>query len=1043
MMKLKFTCIIIILLCLPMAWLQAQTVSGVVTDAETSEPLIGANVAVKGGAAGAVTDINGNYTINIDGGEVLVFTYVGYRELEISIDGRSTIDVQMKAGSDLDEVIVVGYQEKKKSDLTGSVAVVDMDAVGKMPYANVLQSLQGRVAGVNITQDGQPGEGRTQIRVRGITTLNNNSPLFVVDGIPTTESLANLNPNDIESIQVLKDAAAASIYGSRSAGGVVVITTKKGRAGKVSIDAGILNGVQTLGNKIDLLNATEWGESYWAAFRNSFPNATPQHPLYGTGETPVISNIPLLTPSNRQIYIFTPEGTDWYDAVYQNAFQQQYYFNVSSGNEKSSVLFGASYYDQEGLIKNTYFDRLTARLNSDYKFTDWLKIGENMSVSFSDQVQIGSQQGQDGIPLDVIRQHPLLPVYAFDSTYAGKIGGLPDVRNMVSVLDKNQDNTTDSWRVFGNVYAQADVFKAIPAIPTEHSLTLKTTLGIDYSNFYNRQFNAAFQEGDFDVQDNSLTNTFGKGLTRTWINTLEYKFSQGNHAITFLGGMESVDYDYTFLTATRNSFEVESPSFTYLSAGAGSQTNGGGGTEWGLLSYFGRADYTLMDKYLFSATLRYDQTSRLNTDGIFPAASFGWRISEEPFMNSLKEGKILDNAKVRLSYGQQGNQSVGDFATLSIFGADVNHADYDILGSNSGVLQGYRVISTGNPNLRWETTEQYNAGIDLNLFDYRVNFSLDYYLKNTYDILLRAPQIAALGEGDFPFVNAAEVRNTGLDLQLGYTRYQPNSDWGFSTQFQLNTFSNKVISLGEGIANIGNEGEEYINGGDGPTRIVVGRPIGSFYGYQVQGIFQTVEEAQSAPDQGGNDVGRLQYADINGDTLLNDLDRTYIGAPYPDFSMGLNLEASYKNFSLSAFLYSAIGQDVYNEMKWYMDFAQNGNFNRSTRILDAWSPTNTSSTIPAPTLTNANVEDRPSDYFVEKASYLRLRSLRLGYEVPKQFTKGYNVNVYTEVQNVFTVSGYSGVDPEVPHAGNNNFPGIDRGVYPLPRTFMIGINVKN
>lgn len=1043
-MRLKLKLLCLMWFCSNLLLAQEKTISGTITDAETSEPLIGAFVKVKGVDIGSITDIEGAYKIDVpENLNTLIFSYTGYQSQEITIGTQTTIDVKLAVGKNLEEVVVVGYQTKKKVDLTGAVEVVDMEEIGKMPYANVLQSLQGRVSGVNIIQDGQPGEGRTQIRIRGITTLNNNNPLFVIDGIPSVENLSNLNPNDIESIQVLKDAAAASIYGSRSAGGVVVITTKKGRKGKLNVDAGVLNGIQTTANKVDVLNAAQWGEVYWQAFQNTFPNAEPQHPLYGRGQVPVISTLPFLTPNGRQIYQFDATGTDWHDEVFQDALQQQYYVNISSGNDRGNVLFGVSYFDQEGMIQKTYYDRITGRLNSEMKITDWLKIGENLSVSFSEQVQIGSQQGQDGIPLDVIRQHPLLPVRALDGTYAGKIAGFPDVRNMVSILEKNENNTTDSWRVFGNAYIAANVFDAIPSLREKHDLILKSSLGIDYSNFYDVRFNAAFQEGDFDVQENSLYNGFGAGLTTTWINTLQYNFETGSHAVTFLGGMEAVDYNFKFLNGLRTGFEIETPDFTVLSAGSGDQVNAGGGTEWGLLSYFGKVDYVYDDKYLLSGTLRYDRTSRLNTDGIFPAVSLGWRLGQEKFVqDAFAESGIVSDAKIRLSYGEQGNQNIADFATISVFGADQNHADYDLSGTNNGVSQGYRVISKGNPNLVWETTSQYNFGIDLNLFDYKVDLTFDYFRKETKDILLRSPQIAALGEGDFPFVNAAIVSNNGFDLSIGYTHPTTN-DFSFSAQLQVTKFNNEVTSLGENIANIGNEGEEYINGSDGPTRIAIGQPIGAFYGYIVDGIFQTAEEAQNAPDQGGgNGIGRLRYRDINSDSIINELDRTYIGAPYPDYSLGLNLSATYKDITLSAFLYAGLGQEVYNEILWYTDFAQNGNFNRGTRILDAWSPSNTGSTIPAPTLNNNNNENRPSSYFVEEASYLRLRTVRLGYTLPENWTKNYNVNIYTEVQNAFTISDYSGVDPEVPYAGNSNFPGIDRGVYPLPRTFLVGINVK-
>ena len=917
-----------------------------------------------------------------------------------------------------------------------------MDEMGKISYANVMQALTGQVSGVTITQDGQPGSGRTQVRVRGLTTYTNNNPLIVIDGVPTEESIDNLNPNDIESIQVLKDAASASIYGSRSAAGVLIITTKKGKKGKLSIDAGLLNGVQTLGNKIELLDASQWGEIYWQAAQND--GISPDHPLYGDGPEPVIPNIPYLIPNGKQIYQFTREGTNWYDEVYRNALQQQYYLNLSNGSEKGNYFFGMSYFDQDGLIKETYYDRITGRFNSEFRLTDWITVGENLSLSFSNQVQIGSQQGQDGIPTDVIRQHPMLPVRDVFGNYAGKISGLPDVRNMVSVLEKNKDNNSESWRILGNVYAQADLLDAIRGSGSSFDLIAKTSLGIQYSNFYDRRFEAAYSEGDYDIQDNALTMNFGKGTTITWTNTLEYNMNLDNQSLKIMGGMETVAYKGDFLSGRRNSFEIESTDFTYLNAGNSStQVNAGSGNEWALLSYFGRADYSLLNKYLASGTLRYDKTSRFNDAGLFPAVSLGWKITEEEFMRNIlsKSGidRILGSMKLRAGYGEQGNQAVADNAIVSFLGPDVNHADYDITGSNTDAAAGYIVLQRGNPNLVWETTSQLNLGTDLLLFNRMLEVNFDYFLKNTRDILIRSPQIAAVGEGAEPFINAAKVNNNGFELNITHNYYNPGQDLRLNTQFTVNRFHNEVVSLGDSIANLGYEDEFYLLT-DGASRIATGYPIGTFYGYVVDGVFTSQEEVESHVTQRGKDIGRLRYENLNGDTLINDQDRTYLGSPHPKISFGLNFNADYKGFNLSLALYSSIGQKVYNETKWYTDFAQVGDFNRSTRILNAWSPDNPNSTIPAPTLDNTNNENRASSYYVEDASFLKLRTIRLGYSFPS--LSDFGLNIYGEIQNVFTLTNYTGIDPEVPHAGDANIPGIDRGVYPLPRTFMLGVNIK-
>jgi TonB-dependent starch-binding outer membrane protein SusC len=778
---------------------------------------------------------------------------------------------------------------------------------------------------------------------------------------------------------------------------------------------------------------------------------TPNTTLLGAGPTPQIPTDPFYISNGRQVYQLNKKGTDWYKAVYHNAPTQQYYLNVSNGTDKGSALIGASYYNQDGIIRDTYYDRLTLRINTDHKFANWFKVGENASIAYSKQVQTATQQTQDGIPLDVIRQNPLLPVRDVEGNYAGKTDLLPDVRNMVSVLDKNKNNTSTSWRVFGNAFVEADILNALHILPESHSLKFKSSIGVDYSNFFDRTFNAKFQEGDYDIQKNSLTNNFGAGVTTTWTNTLEYNYVSDKHRLKVLGGTENVKYTSSTLGATNFDYPIEDPTFTYLSAG-GTVTQPiaiGTATGYGLRSNFGRVDYSFSDKYLLSGTLRYDQTSRFNNSGMFPAASVGWVLTEENFMKSLlgdKGSEFLTSVKLRASYGRQGNQLTQNtnYPTTTIFGADINHTNYDLSGSNMSALQGYRVFSQGNPNLKWETTTQYDFGADVGLLDNKVQVNFDYYVKKTNDILMPAPQISALGEGDARNINGASVNNRGIDLNITYNYVNPNTDFKFATQFQLTRFRNEVVGFAPGIGSIGNQGERYIPTPNSESRNVIGKPIGEFYGYEVEGVFKDQADVDAHAAQTGKGIGRLKYKDVNGDGNIDDKDRTYLGSPFPNFSLGLNLNASYKNISLSLFFYSSVGQKVYNEVKWYTDFAQSGNFNHGTRILNAFSSEHPNSSIPAPVLGDNNNENRVSSYFVEDASFLKLRSVRLGYEIPKSYLKNLRINIYGEVQNVFRVTNYTGLDPEVPYAGgSNNYPGVDRGVYPLPRIYMIGINIKN
>ncbi|MEN9413956.1 MAG: hypothetical protein RLZ62_260 [Bacteroidota bacterium] len=1046
-MKYKFSLTILAILFSYAAMAQENlTVQGLIKD-DAGEILIGATIVQKGTSNGTIAGTDGAFKIIVQANSTLVFSYTGLETQEIEVNGRSQIDVVLKGNTLLKEV-VIGYTTQKKKDLTGAVSVVNVESVSKTPYANVLQALNGRVAGLTFTQDGQPGSGRNSIKIRGVTTLNNNSPLFVIDGVQTRQEISNLNPNDIESIQVLKDASAASVYGIGSAGGVIVITTKKGKAGKISVEGGSIAGAQYLGRKIELLDATGWGNALWSATANDPARRGSWTDFYGSGPTAVVTPLPY-TANAKQVYIFKPGGTNWYDEVYDNgATNQQYYLNASKATDKGQVYFGASWFDQNGLVRNTHFNRATIRLNADFKITDWLKIGENLTGSRSNQVQVGTQRGQDGVPTDVIRQHPLLPVYDAFGGFAGKVGPFPDVRNMVSVLEKNKNNVGDSWRVLGNAYAELDVLSLFKFLPEEHRLKLRTNYGLEYSNFYQKQFNASFQEGDYDIQNNFLNNTFGDGQTGIWTNSFEYKLDTRQHSFKLFGALESVSYRGRFLSVGRSNFEVESDPFTVIGAGTGAPIAFGGGTRTGRYSQVGRAEYAFDDRYLVTATLRRDQSSRVTGVGVFPAASAGWNITNEKFARRMVENSFLTSAKLRASYGEQGNEaSVGtDFPQLSTFGADINHADYDLGGTNTGVFSGYIVQQRGNTNIKWETTKQSNVGLDLGLWARDVEISADFYVKNTSDILLQKPLLAAQGEGSRPNVNIGAIQTKGFDFSLGYFHDRADKPFKWSAEFQFTTFKTTVQSFGEKIGSLGTEGETYLPL-DGNARYATGKPVSSFYGYIVEGIFQNATEVSehadqlfSNPEQG---IGRLKYKDLNNDGKIDDADRTYLGSPYPDYSMGLNLSARYKGISLTALFYASMGQKVYNELKWYTDFFQSGNFNHSTRILNAWSPSNTGSDIPAATLEDyGNNESRPSSYFIEKGDFLKLRSLRLSWDLPQSWARGGEISVFTEAQNLMVLTKYTGVDPEVPYAADSNVPGVDRGAYPLPRIMMGGINVR-
>ena len=1011
-------------------------VSGTVVDENSKEPLIGATISANNDA-GTITDVDGSFSIILpDGTSTVSVSYIGYQTKIINdITSTGNIIVELAEGQVLNEVVIVGYSTQKRANVTGSISVVEVDEVARAPYSNVIQSMQGKVSGVSITQDGQPGGGRTNLKIRGITSVNGNTPLYVIDGVPTTTDLNNISATDIESIQILKDASA-SIYGSRAAAGVVIITTKKGKSGNLSIDGGVLTGIQQISRKIDLLDAEQWGQVYWEASRNAGLN--PNHPAYGSGDTPVLNTDPYIIPNGKQIYQIDADGTDWYDEIYDDAWQQQYYLNATQGSEKGNFFMGFNYFDQDGLIRNTNYRRINTRLNASYNIYKGISIGENLSVSLSNEVQVGTQRGQDGVPTDVLRQHPALPVFDLKDAPAGKISGFPDVRNNVNLLEKNKDNNNRLLRILGNAYAEANLFETF-GISDVQKLKLRTSYGLEYGDSYARNFQASFQEGDFDIQNNFLSNFYSRSLTGTWTNTLTYENQINNHGLGLTLGHETVDVNSEFLIAENTGFLIEDVDFTFQSAGSGVARTQGGGTGNALRSLFGRLDYNYDERYLLSAIMRRDETSRFSDVGYFPSVSAGWVISKEPFFAGMSNK--VDFLKLRASWGQLGNQTASDFTQLSLLGSNISTADYDIAGTNTGVEQGFVVLSRGNPNVTWETTTQTNVGLNLSMLNGKLEFEIDLWNKQTRDILFRPPLLAVQGEGDPPFVNIGEMNNRGIDAAISYNS-KIGSDFTYGISIQGASYRNRFEKFGFEVLT-GNDGESYIETGDGITRIVEGLPYGVFYGHQVEGIFQNQAEVDGHAVQVGKDVGRLKYADSNGDGTIDDKDRVYLGNFHPSFTGGMGLNLGWKNVELSTSLYGSVGNKIYNRNRIYTDFAQAQLFNHSTRLLDAWSPENTDSDIPTPTIDDrGNNEFRASSYFVEDGSYLKVRHIRLGYSLPDNWLGTFGTSMYLEVQNPLILSGYTGVDPELPFEGNSNIPGIDNGAYPLPRTILLGVNIN-
>ncbi|RLD81367.1 MAG: SusC/RagA family protein, partial [Bacteroidetes bacterium] len=837
-------------------------ISGSVTDTEGNS-IPGVNVSEAGTSNGTVTDLEGNFSISVtDENAVLNFSFIGYVSQSITVGSKTTIDVVLKEDTEtLDEIVITGYTAERKSDLTGAVAIVDMDQVISQPVSNVNNMLQGRVAGVNVMSSGSPGDIST-LRIRGFSTIRNNDPLYVIDGVPTTSGLSLINPNDIESLQVLKDASSSTIYGSRAANGVVIITTKKGKKGKSKLSFNMYTGVQNTTNLPRMLNAQEYGDVYWQAFGND--GIAPSHAVYGDGASPVI-------PAYLDVDNTIPSAdTKWVEEVFNPAIIQSYDLSISQGNEKSSSLFSLSYFDQEGTLKHTNFSRITARLNSDYKLFDGkVTVGENLTVAFSNRVGTSTNSLLGNVVYDAFRIPSIAPVYDNKGEFTGY--PLSDVQNPLGNLVRNKDNEKKNVRVFGNVFAEIQLFDG---------LKFKTNFGVNYTTFKNTTFNPTYVEPNAHRAINDLSVGNQVKFDWVWSNTLNYtKTFNEKHNVGVLLGLESIVNTFEYTTASVNDLPTNELNIRVLNAGdQGTQTNTGDKVEFALFSYFGKINYNYDNKYLFSATIRRDGTSKLlnNRWGTFPAFSAGWRISEEDFFN--KDG-VLSNLKLRVGWGKTGNQDIPAYQTVSGFNSNPWYSNYAIDGSQNSTQTGFTLSRIANPDLKWETTTQTNIGLEFGLLNNSLNIIADYFIKNTEDLLLfqtLSPDAGLTNRGQWN--NVGEMENKGFEFDINY-QSDRNKDFSFNIGLNFAIIDNKLISLGEGTDFIETDPAvlHSINFDQSTSRTEVGQPIASFYGHVVDGIFQTDAEAASS-NQPNALAGDFIFKDLNGDGVIDADDRTYIGS---------------------------------------------------------------------------------------------------------------------------------------------------------------------
>lgn len=1009
---------------------QNITVHGTVISATDSEPLIGASVVPEGqSATGVVTDIDGNFSISAPEGSSLVISYVGFRPKTVKAAAHLTVALD-EDSKILDEVVVVGYSTQRKVDVTGAITAVDVNEINKQNENNPIKALQGRVPGMNIAADGGPS-GSATVRIRGIGTLNNNDPLYIIDGVPTKGGMHELNPGDIEPIQILKDAASASIYGSRAANGVIVITTKRGSDLRISLDASV--AAQFYTNKMKVLNTEGYGRAMWQAYVNDGqdPNTNGLGFCYDWGYD--ASGYPVLNGISMARYLdaagTTPSAdTDWFDLTTRTGLIQNYNLSVSGSTDKLSSFFSLGYYKNLGVIKYSDFERFSARINTEYKpIKDILTIGEHFTLNRTDEVQ-----APGGFLQNVLQANPSLPVYTTTGKFAGPVGGYPDRENPLARLIRNKDNRYNYWRLFGDAYINLAPFKGF---------NIRTTFGLDYSQKEQRIFTYPVTEGNVANDKNAVEAKQEHWTRWMWNLVASYNIDFGKNHLDALAGMELIRETSTWFSGYKTDFSILNPDFMWPSAGAGTAQAYGSGDGFSLVSFFGKVNYSFDSRYLIGLTVRHDGSSRFganNRYATFPSVSLGWRINNEAF---LRDNTWLNDLKLRLSWGQTGNQEISNLARYFVYvpnygvnesGGQSYGTSYDIAGTNGGAIlnSGFKRDQIGNPDIKWETTTQYNIGLDWAMFNSRFFGSLDLYHKKTSDILVQMVGIAAMGEGSSQWINAGEMKNRGIELNLGYRN---TTSYGFRYEVtgNISAYRNEITAIPATVAANGTFG------GNG-VYSVIGHPFGAQAGYVADGIFRSQEEVDNHAVQEGAAPGRIRWRDLDGDGRITEKDQKWIYNPTPDFTYGINVYLQYKDFDFSMFWQGAQGQDVISDIKKETDLWSGlniGFLNKGERLLNAWTPLNPDSSIPALSRSDLNNEKRVSSYFVEDGSYLKLRNIQIGYVLPQRLSQKIRMQklrFYLSAQNLLTIKSkdYTGVDPENPNFG-----------YPIATNVTFGLNV--
>jgi len=1016
---------------------QDITVGGTVYNPQEDEPVIGAAVIVKGSNVGTATDINGNFSINASKDAILVISGFGFDTVEVAINGRTHIDIELKASSEiLDEVVVIGYGVQKKSDVTGSISSVSGKDLNNVPVASALQALQGKASGVNIIQNsGAPG-GATTIKIRGTGTINDADPLYVVDGF-IVDDITHINPNDIANIEILKDAASSAVYGARAANGVVAITTKGGEKGKVSVTFDGYVGFSNPWKEINVMNTEEY------ALMRDYVNGTSVYSADGRIYNTKNPDGSFIFDDHKKFLVDTIRANSpkkWWDAITRTGIKQQYNLAVSGGNDNTKYMVSGSYYNEKGIVKSSDYARFNVSMNLQQKLANWLDFIANLSYSNEDRDLI--PDGSSSVLKRVLNQNPMVMTY-------NSVGYWTEDHPLAQIARFHRNVKRD--RFDGNI-----------------------TLSANFLRFFNYQFKASYYvtpettnqftevnslETDFLMTDLSTIYKY-KTHTNKWEinNLLTFNWNNSIHSVTALAGQTAEGYSFSTQESTKKGTASNDPSQWYLSSGFTGDKNYGYDRKWTAVGFIGRVNYNLLDRYLLQANIRVDGSSKFSKNnrwGYFPSVSLGWKFSSESF---LRDNTWLTLGKLRVGWGKLGNNRIDELARYTYLTSQLNYA----YGQGTHILQpGSAALTLGNDNIKWEKTETYNVGLDLAFLNNKILFGVEYFNKRTTDMLLAVPTVPSVGLDVDPMTNAGAVKNYGVETQLTYRN--SFGKFSFDVGFNFSWIKNKVTSLGTGNEPIYGSylGEGSIQ--SDVTKTAVGRPIGSFYGYVTDGIFQSYDEvkasAQYEPGKMDSEQttrpGDFRFKDLNGDGKITADDRTYLGSPLPDFVFGVPINLQYDGFSLSLFFQGQTGNKIFNVMDYYLYNAAEGNCYADLREKHwsgqiseprAFYPLNTNNEVPDLDPNDAARNFRASDFLVKDGSYLRLKEVRFSYTFPQSKIAKLGLSSLTlsaTAYNMLTFTKYDGFDPEVGKVtgseGNNLSMGVDHGNYPQARSFSFGL----